>query len=183
MIASIRWGVPQAINEDTVGSAIGDAIANAVGESYADGAGSCVGDATCSGGIENGSAAFEDGAGSAIGDAVCQGALEDATPPVVVTPPAPAIETFAGAWAKPVRKPKKKQKKLLDLDELIAELKSRIVEIPEPLPDIERTLRVSQAIAYNSDNVSFQEINNQIALLREAIEEIDDEEVIMLLAA
>jgi uncharacterized protein involved in exopolysaccharide biosynthesis len=105
-----------------------------------------------------------------------------ATPPVVVTPPAPAIETFPGAWAKPVRKPKKK-KRLDELDELIAELKSRIVETPEPLPDIERTLRVSQAIAANSESVSFQEISNQVALLKAAIDEIDDEEVIMLLAA
>jgi hypothetical protein len=145
---------------------------------FEDGAGSCEGDATCSGAGET----IADCAGTAEGDATCDGSIEDATP-VVVTPPAPAIETFGGAWGKPVRKPKKKQKKLLDLDELIAELKTRIVEIPEPLPDIERTLRVSQAIAYNSDNASFQEINNQIALLREAIEEIDDEEVIMLLAA
>jgi hypothetical protein len=226
MSASIRWGVPQAANGDTAGTAIGDATASAVGASFADGVGSCIGDATCSGAINdaaNPAAAaaprsllgfwmggaeapqgvvFEDGAGScegdatcsgsgetvadcagtAEGDANCQGTIEDATP-VVVTPPAPAIETFGGAWSKPVRKPKKKQKKLLDLDELIAELKSRIVEIPEPLPDIERALRVSQAVAYNPDSASFQEINNQIVLLREAIEEIDDEEVIMLLAA
>jgi hypothetical protein len=107
-----------------------------------------------------------------------------ATPPVVVEPPAVPQQSFPGAWSsRPVRKSVKKKKRLDELDEIIAELKSRIVEIPEPLPDIERTLRVSQAIAYDSDNVSFQEINNQIALLREAIEEIDDEEVIMLLAA
>jgi hypothetical protein len=195
---SIASGALNAL-ADFAGSAIGDATASGVLNALADSAGSAIGDSTASGAL-NALADFvgdavgdaiadavgaednhQDCAGSAVGDSTCEGFIEDATP--AVAPEAPiAQQSFPGAWGKPVRKPKRK-KRLDELDEMIAELRSRIVEAPEVVPDFERTLRVSQALANNSDNASLQQIGNQIVLLRAAINEIDDEEVIMLLAA
>ncbi len=163
---------------DFAGSSVGDAIAAATTDS-GDAVGSAIGDATASGGLD----AFGDFAGAASGDATCQGTIEDATPVVVTPPVVTAQQFFPGVWSSPVRK--KRKKRLDELDEMIAELRSRISETPIE-PDYEdiyqRTLRVSQALA-NQPEPSFLAINNQIVLLREAIQEIDDEEVIMLLAA
>jgi hypothetical protein len=148
----------------------------------AEGDGSAIGDATCSGTLE----ATAECAGTATGDATCEGTIEDATP-VVVTPPVVDAggvgrQTFPGAWGKPVKKPKKK-KRLDELDEMIAELRSRVVEAAPDQDDFyERRLRVSAALAQQPDP-SLREIENQIALLQEAINEIDDEEAILLLAA
>jgi hypothetical protein len=129
-------------------------------------------------------AEFGDGAGSAIGDSTCEGFIEDATP-VVVTPPVDAggvgRMVFPGVWnGKPV---KKRKKRLDDLDEMIAELRSRIEEVQPDEDDFyQRRLRVSAALAQQPD-LSLRDIENQIALLQEAINEIDDEEAILLLAA
>jgi hypothetical protein len=172
---------------DLAGSAIGDAIADAEGtvENNQDTDGSAVGDSTASGGLD----ALADMAGSAAGDATCEGFIEDATP-VVVTPPVVADaggtggQVFRGAWTDRIRKPKRK-KRLDDLDEMIAELRSRIEEVPveATAEDIyQRALRVSQALA-NQPDPSLRAIDNQIVLLQAAINEIDDEEAILLLAA
>jgi hypothetical protein len=181
---------------DFAGSAIGDATADGALDAFADFAGSAIGDSSADGSLNAladfvGDAVgdaiadavgeldnFQDGAGSAVGDSTCDGFIENATPIVAV-----AQQSFPGAWGKPVRKPKKKKRLEDELDEMIADLRSRIIEAPEQFPDFERTLRVSQALANNSDNASLQQIGNQIVLLRAAINEIDDEEVIMLLAA
>jgi hypothetical protein len=93
-------------------------------------------------------------------------------------------QVFRGAWTDRIRKPKRK-KRLDDLDEMIAELRSRIEEVPveATAEDIyQRTLRVSQALA-NQPDPSLRAIDNQLVLLRAAIQEIDDEEAILLLAA
>jgi hypothetical protein len=172
---------------DFAGSAIGDAIAEAEGtaENNQDADGSAIGDSTASGGLD----ALADCAGSATGDSTCEGFIEDATP-VVVTPPVVADaggtggQVFRGAWTDRIKKPKRK-KRLDDLDEMIAELRSRIEEVPveSTAEDIyQRALRVSQALA-NQPDPSLRAIDNQIVLLREAINEIDDEEAILLLAA
>jgi hypothetical protein len=68
---------------------------------------------------------------------------------------------------------------------MIAELRSRVLEIEvEPSEDdfYQRRLRVSAALAQQPD-LSLREIENQIVLLQAAINEIDDEEAILLLAA
>jgi hypothetical protein len=192
-------------NLDTDGSAIGDATASGALEAFADVVGSAIGDSTASGELDaladfagsasgDASASAEgasdnnqDCAGSAVGDSTCEGFIEDATP-AVVTPPVVAEGTggqvFRGAWTDRIKKPKRK-KRLDDLDEMIAELRSRIEEVPveSTAEDIyQRTLRVSQALANQSDP-SLQAIDNQLVLLQEAINEIDDEEAILLLAA
>jgi hypothetical protein len=170
---------------DFAGTATGDSTASGGLDAFADMAGSAIGDATASGGLD----AFADAAGSATGDATCEGFIEDATP-AVVTPPVVADaggtggQVFRGAWTDRIRKPKRK-KRLDDLDEMIAELRSRIEEVPveATAEDIyQRTLRVSQALA-NQPDPSLRAIDNQLVLLRAAIQEIDDEEAILLLAA
>jgi hypothetical protein len=191
---------------DFAGSAIGDATASGALDAFADMAGSAIGDSTASGalnaladfdGAATGDAIAEaegaeenvqDCAGSAIGDATCEGFIEDATPAVVAPPvvvdAGGAGEVFRGAWTDRIKKPKRK-KRLDDLDEMIAELRSRIEEVPveATAEDIyQRALRVSQALA-NQPDPSLRAIDNQIVLLRAAINEIDDEEAILLLAA
>jgi hypothetical protein len=171
-------------NQDTDGSAIGDATASGALEAFADLAGSAIGDSTASGALD----ALADFAGAAQGDATCEGFIEDATPGFVEPPVTDAGgvgQIFPGVWrGKPVRKSKKK-KRLDDLDEMIAELRSRVLEIEvEPSEDdfYQRRLRVSAALAQQPD-LSLREIENQIVLLQAAINEIDDEEAILLLAA
>jgi hypothetical protein len=169
---------------DFAGSAIGDATVSGGFDAFADMAGSAVGDATCT--AEGTSDNNQDCAGSAVGDSTCEGFIEDATP-VVVTPPVADAggtggQVFRGVWTDRLRKPKRK-KRLDDLDEMIAELRSRIVEVaPEEDDYYGRQLRVSSALA-NRPDPSLREVENQIALLRAAINEIDDEEAILLLAA
>jgi hypothetical protein len=171
---------------DFAGSASGDSIASGAIEALADFAGSATGDAIA--GAEGLGEDNQDCAGSAIGDSTCEGFIEDATP-VVVTPPVVDAggtggQVFRGAWTDRIKKPKRK-KRLDDLDEMIAELRSRIEEVPveSTAEDIyQRTLRVSQALANQSDP-SLLAIDNQLVLLQAAINEIDDEEAILLLAA
>jgi hypothetical protein len=194
-------------NQDTDGSAIGDSTASGGLEAFADMAGSAVGDSTASGALnaladfagtaagdaiaeaEGASDANQDAdcAGTAVGDSTCEGFIEDATP-AVVTPPVVVDaggtggQVFRGAWTDRIKKRKKRHD---DLDEMIAELRSRIEEVPveSTAEDIyQRTLRVSQALANQADP-SLLAIDNQLVLLRAAIEEIDDEEAILLLAA
>jgi hypothetical protein len=172
---------------DLSGAATGDAIADAEGavENNQDTDGSAIGDSTASGGLD----ALADMAGSATGDATCEGFIEDATPAVVepsvvVDAGGAGGQVFRGAWTDRIKKPKRK-KRLDDLDEMIAELRSRIEEVPAEATaeDIyQRALRVSQALASQPDP-SLRAIDNQIVLLRAAINEIDDEEAILLLAA
>jgi hypothetical protein len=167
---------------DLTGSAIGDATASGGLDALADLDGAATGDATCE--AEGASENFQDCAGSAIGDSTCEGFIENATPAVVSTPDAGGTggQVFRGAWTDRIKKRKKRHD---DLDEMIAELRSRIEEVPveSTAEDIyQRTLRVSQALASQPDP-SLRAIDNQIALLQEAINEIDDEEAILLLAA
>jgi hypothetical protein len=189
---------------DMAGSAIGDSTASGALDALADLTGSVAGDSTASAGLDaladldgtaTGDAIAEaegaqdntqDCAGTAVGSSTCEGFIEDATPVVVAPPVADAGgaggQVFRGAWTDRIKKPKRK-KRLDDLDEMIAELRSRIEEVPVEAEDIyQRALRVSQALA-NQPDPSLRAIDNQIVLLRAAIEEIDDEEAILLLAA
>ncbi len=172
---------------DFSGSAQGDAIASGDFTALGDFAGSAAGDAIAS--AEGATDNNQDCAGSAIGDATCAGFIEDATP-AVVTPPVvvdtggAGVSVFPGAWN--ARKPLKKKKRLDELDEMIAELRSRVSEVPVEDYSEEiarRALRVGVALANNPDQASMAAIGNAIVLLRNALIEIDDEEAILLLAA
>lgn len=80
---------------------------------------------------------------------------------------------------------KKKRTLLEELDEMILELQSRVVEAPPEIDEAEyyRELRVSREMAWDADacrEVTNRQIQAQIAILKAAIEEIDDEEAILL---
>lgn len=174
-----------ALNTTGTGSAIGDATASAGGASLFASTGAAAGDAVAS---AVGASLFNS-TGTAAGDAVCSGFIEDATPPAVVV--APAVEANIGvgraAWRNWYRStlPKKKRKLVDELDEMISVLQERIVPAEVAGFDEEvyqRTLRVSQELAARQDlnRITDERIAKQIARLKDAIEEIDDEEAIIL---
>lgn len=100
------------VSSDGTGAASGDATASGELDALADFAGTATGDAIASADGET----VIDITGTAIGDAVVNGFIEDATPPVVVTPPAEggAAATGVGtrAWASWYKstQPRKKKK-------------------------------------------------------------------------
>lgn len=103
---------------------------------------------------------------------------------VVVTPPTTPGPIIGGAgWISPTRKPRKK-KLVEELDEMIMELRERIVETPAEVDEdvYARQLRVSEALANRADIdlVSDARIRDQIEILQRTIAEIDDEEAILL---
>ncbi len=172
---------------DFAGSAVGEANADAVSDisANADTDGSAVGDSVASGALD----AFADFAGTAVGESDCTGFIEDATPqtPVVVTPPAAVIGTGVGhKRRRQLYRPVVRRRKPIEeeLDEVIAELRSRVVELPEaaPVQDDPYWQQILAAEAVAQRESTAREIRSQIAVLRRAIEDIDDEEV-MLLAA
>lgn len=168
------------------GSAIGDAIASATGASLADADGAATGDAVA--GAVGASVAAADG--SAVGDAIASGQIQDATPVVVVTPTVtPTLGVGSAAWRNWYRSklPKKKKKKLDELEEMIAELQARVVPVSAEVAGFddgayERTLRISQEFAERSyrEQIAAEDIQRQINLLKSAVEEMDDEEAIIL---
>lgn len=169
---------------DSTGAATGDAVASAVGESLFDSTGAAAGDAVASAEATS----LFDSTGTAIGDAVCSGFIEDATPPAVIAPTVEAnIGVGRAAWRNWYHStlPKKKRKLVDELDEMIAALQERIVPVEVAGFDEEvyqRTLRVSQELAARQDlnRITDERIAKQIARLKDAIEEIDDEEAIIL---
>lgn len=113
----------------------------------------------------------------------------------VVTPPTPTpTPTIIGgvgkAWAAYYKStqpklPKKKKRLVDELDEMIAELQSRIEDISPNATALkegaERALRVSMSLAdMNPSKVTLEALRGQIAALHNAIQELDDEDIILL---
>lgn len=131
---------------------------------------------------------FGEAPNSAWGDSF---GFEGFVPPVVVTPPT----VFPGGgslyWKRyqeelsKKKLPKKKRKLLEELDEALVELHGRIeeAEVKESIEnEALKTFRLSQEIftAPQITEITLESLRAQIAIVKRAIEEIDDEEVIIL---